>query len=533
MFKYPNAVIFSFVLLGLTGCQLTDTKVLETKKSTNVEPQKPATIQTVPQIVAVEVAPEPKPLTPQEVDNVWQRIQMQFALEHPMNKKIQSQLNWYKRHPKYIARVSERAKPYLHFIVEEIEKRNMPIEIALLPIVESAFDPFAYSHGQASGMWQIISGTGKRFGLEQNWWYDGRRDVYASTHAALDYLQYLHKYFKGDWLHALAAYNSGEGRVGRAIRKNRKAGKKTDFWSLSLPRETRSYVPKLLALAKLLEKPSDYQMQWPHIDNKPAIAIVDTGSQMDLALAAKLADISLEKLYKLNPGFNRWATDPDGSHKLLLPIEQYETFNQGFAKLNKKDRLNWVRYKIVSGDSLGLIAKRHKTTVAIVKEVNAIEGNNIVAGKFLLIPVASTKLSDYKLSSDLRLASKQNKKRSGQKFTHLVQSGDNLWDIARKYKVGHRSIAKWNGMAPNDPIKPGQSLVIWKKGKASTSSGNSNNVTRSIRYKVRRGDSIAKIAQKFNLKINDVKKWNALMNKKYIQPGQMLKLYVDVTKITS
>jgi len=288
-----------------------------------------------------------------------------------------------------------------------------------------------------------------------------------------------------------------------------------------------------LALAHLLKQPQQYKMQWPHIANKAAIVMVDTQSQIDLALAAKLAAIPLEQLYKLNPGFNRWATDPNGKHQLMIPLSQADTFKQAFAKTNKKDRLSWVRYKIRNGDSLGLIAQRHKTTVAIVRQVNDITSNTIVAGKYLLIPVASTKLSDYKLSSDLRLASKKSTKRKGRKTTHLVQSGDNLWDIARKYKVAHRSIAKWNGMAPNDRLMPGQSLVIWQKMAGKSAGGNSNNVTRSIRYKVRRGDSIAKIAQKFNIKINDVKKWNSLQHKKYIQPGQMLKLYVDVTEISS
>jgi len=533
LFKYFNISLFTFTLFAITGCQTTDQNVHHTVEESIVNAPPPVVLpvaEVEPPEKAVAVV---KVLSPQEVDNVWQRVRMQFELGHPNNPQITSQLNWYKKHPNYIKRVSDRAQPYLHFIVEEIERRNMPLEIALLPIVESAFDPFAYSHGRASGMWQIIAGTGKRFGLAQNWWYDGRRDVYASTHAALDYLEYLHKYFKGDWLHALAAYNSGEGRVRRAIRKNKKAGKATDFWSLHLPPETRSYVPKLLALAELLKAPKKYKMQWPHIDNEQIIAQVNTESQIDLALAATLADITLDQLYKLNPGFNRWATDPDGSHNLMLPLTNVEHFKQAFANTTKADRLTWVRYKIVSGDSLGKIAARHKTTIAIIRDVNNISGNTIAAGKYLLIPVASTKLSNYKLSSELRLASKQNIKRKGIKSRHLVQSGDNLWDISRKYNVNHRSIAKWNGMAPTDPLMPGQSLVIWQKTSAKSSAGNSNNVTRSIRYKVRRGDSIAKIAQKFKLKINDVKKWNSLQQQKYIQPGQMLKLYVDVTKITS
>ena len=477
-----------------------------------------------------QAKPEPAIVTPQQVANLWQRINMQFSLPELDNKHVTAQLNWYKKHPNYIQRVSKRAEPYLFFIVEELEKRNMPLEIALLPVVESAFDPFAYSHGAASGMWQIISSTGARFGLRQNWWYDGRRDVAASTYAALDYLQYLHRRFNGDWLLALAAYNSGEGRVGRAITKNRKAGKATDFWSLKLPKETRDYVPKLLALVKLIHHAKQYSMTWPHIDNKQRIALVECKSQIDLALAAKFAGISLATLYQLNPGFNRWATDPNGNHQLMLPVGNVLAFNQALANTNAKQRVKWLRYKVKQGDSLGVIAQRNQTSVAIIKDVNNIIGNRIHSGKFLLIPVAAQELSQYTLSSNTRLQSTQNKKRSGVKLTHLVQSGDNLWDIARKYKVSHRSIAKWNGMAPTDSLALGRSLVIWKKGSKSSES---NNIWRTITYKVRSGDSIAKIAQKFKLKMSDVMKWNALAGKKYIQPGQRLTLRINVTKVNS
>lgn len=520
----------SLLATGLVGCQLNDTPQPSPKAETNtpsvvIAPEPVA----APQPTVPEKPPEP---TAQEVENLWQRIQMQFSLPVTQNKQVTSQLNWYKKHPKYIDRMSKRAAPYLYFIVDEIEKRGMPLEIAMLPIVESAFDPFAYSHGAASGMWQIIGDTGSRFGLKNNWWYDGRRDIVASTNAALDYLEFLHKHFKGDWLHALAAYNSGEGRVGRAIRKNKRLGKPTDFWSLKLPAETRDYVPKLLALAALLNNPKHYGLQWPVLPNKQQVVQVDTQSQIDLALAAKLAKMDLKDLYKLNPGFNRWATPPNGDYKLLLPVDNAEVFKQALANTPKKDRLNWTRYKIKPGDTLGEIAQQHQTTSAIIRDINGVKGNNIRAGKFLLIPVASKNLNDYHLSSDARLAATQNKKRGQLKTTHVVQSGDNLWDLARKYKVHHRAIAKWNGMAPTDNLRLGKKLVIWLDGK-HTSTGPGNKVVRTITYKVRNGDSIARIAQKFNLKVKDVVRWNALNVNKYLQPGQRLKLKIDVTQINS
>jgi membrane-bound lytic murein transglycosylase D len=520
-----HVTLATLALMALIGCQNTQ---YSTSAPINNLPVLPTPVPQAIEVV-VEVVKAP---TPQEVENLWRRIQMQFALPTTDNRQVTSQLNWYKKHPKYIQRMSKRAEPYLYFIVQEIEKRNMPLEIALLPIVESAFDPFAYSHGAASGMWQIIGDTGKRFGLDQNWWYDGRRDVVASTTAALDYLQFLHRHFKGDWLHALAAYNSGEGRVGRAIKRNRKAGKKTDFWSLKLPTETKDYVPKLLALASLLNNPERYGLHWPIMSNTQQVMQVNTQSQIDLALAARFADMPLKDLYRLNPGFNRWATPPNGNHNLLLPLSKVKKFKAALAKTPKKERLNWTRYKIQSGDSLGTIAQNHRTTSAIIRQINNVSGSNIRAGKYLLIPIASAKLSDYQLSVDSRLKATQSKKRGKIKTTHLVQSGDNLWDLARKYKVSHRSIAKWNGMAPKDRLILGKRLVIWlDENKKTVNSG--NKVFRTITYKVRNGDSIARIAQKFNLKIQDVIRWNTLNIKKYLQPGQRLKLKVDVTKITS
>ncbi len=472
-------------------------------------------------------------------NNIWPRIRNQLTFDIPNQKRLISQRNWYLKHPSYLNRVAKRAEPFLYYIVQELEKNNMPIELAFLPIVESAFDPFAYSHGRASGMWQFVPGTGERFGMKQNWWYDGRRDVVASTEGAIKYLKYLHKFFDGDWMLALAAYNSGEGRVRNAVRKNKRLGKPTDFWSLDLPKETRAYVPKLLALADIVKRPEDFNLSLYSIDNKSVLSQVDIKSQLDLAKAATLAGLSLAELQRLNPGFNRWATDPDGPHRLLLPSHTVEKFELGLNKLSKKDRLAWQRYKIKSGDNLGVIAKKFNTRVDLIQQVNNIKGNQIRAGKHLLIPVAAKSLDSYVFSQEQRIAKKQSRPQKGRKLVHTVKSGDNLWDIGRKYKVNSKSIAKWNGFAPRDTLKLGQKLVIWQKSNSKTNksnyannkTGNSveNAIMRNITYKVRRGDSFARIADKFNVRISDIERWNNLDRKKYLQPGQRLKLSVDVT----
>ncbi|XOV78662.1 MAG: LysM peptidoglycan-binding domain-containing protein [Aestuariibacter sp.] len=460
--------------------------------------------------------------------DLWQYIASQFNMPIPDNRRIWNQQKWYRTHPDYMRRVNKRATPFLSHIVNALEEHDMPLELALLPIVESAFDPFAYSHGRAAGMWQFIPGTAKRFGMKQNWWYDGRRDVIASTQGAIKYLKYLHKMFDGDWLHAIAAYNSGEGRVLRAIRTNKKRGLPTDFWHLDLPRETRAYVPKLLALSDLLYRSQEMDFPWPEMKNEPVTALVDVGSQIDLALAAEFAELTVEQLHALNPGFNRWATDPKGPHYLLLPENKVEVFTAALGDTSDRQRLNWVRHKITRGDSLLKLANQYHTSVDVIQQVNELRGNVIRAGDHLMIPVAQQSLDYYSLSEEQRLKASQNTRRASYQLQHVVERGDTMWDISRAYNVNLRNLAKWNNMAPTDPLRPGQKLAVWVNKVSEKQTDNA--VMRSLTYTVRRGDSLARIADKFNVKIADLTRWNQLNSKKYLQPGQKLKIFVDVTR---
>lgn len=546
--KFKLSALHFLVVASLAGCQLTDTAELANTElqdnrstceiaHTDINDQADCELANEGVIevmhpteeVEVEITPADEAVAPVVIENLWLRVSNQFTFEVPDNQRVAIQRDWYLKHPAYMERVSKRAKPFLYYIVQQIEARDMPLELVLLPIVESAFDPFAYSHGRAAGMWQFIPGTAKRFGIEQTWWYDGRRDVIASTDAALEYLTYLNEMFDGNWLHALAAYNSGEGRVSKAIKRNKSAGKPTDFWSLDLPRETRAYVPKLLALSDILKNQEQYEFNWPEIDNAPVIATVETGSQLDLAFAAELAGMELKSLHALNPGFNRWATDPDGPHRLVLPLDKAEGFSTQLAQVDRKERLNWVRHKVKSGDSLLKLAKEYHTTVDVIKSINDMQDNMIRVGDYLMVPVALKKLDAYTLSQDQRLASTQNQKRGSYQLTHTVASGDTLWDISRKYKISTRSLAKWNGMAPTDPLMPGKTLVIWVDEASDEQKRDA--IMRTLTYTVKRGDSLARIAQKFNLRTSDITKWNNLNPKKYLQPGQKLTLHVDVTRL--
>ena len=466
---------------------------------------------------------------------LWTEIRAGFALETGLeHKRTQTELNWFARHPEYMDRVMTRAEPFLHYILQQAKKRNIPTELVLLPIVESAFQPFAYSHGRAAGIWQFIPATGKLYGLKQNWWYDGRRDIYESTQAALNYLENLNKLFKGNWLHALAAYNSGPGNVQKAIRKNKRRGRSTDFWHLKLPLETRTYVPKLLALKEIVSNPDAYDISLRCIPNAPGFKQVDAGSQIDLALAAEVADIDLDTLYRYNPAFNRWSTAPSGPHKLLLPTDAAELFNANIKLLPENERIRWKRHRIKEGETLGHIALKYNTTAKQLRKVNKIRGNRIRAGKHLLIPVASRNHRDYALSAPQRKRATQNRSRGNDKnrINHIVEFGESFWLIARKYDVSMHRLAKWNGMAIRDKLREGQKLVVWTKDSIATAQAARSNTIQKLTHTVRNGDSLSRIASRYHVRVADLHRWNKIKGK-YLQPGQKLRVYVDVTRQTA
>jgi len=467
--------------------------------------------------------------------DLWHRLRGGFALDHDASdRRVQAQLDWYRKHPRYIDRVVDRGSRYLHYIISETEKRGLPTELALLPIVESAFDPFAYSHGRAAGLWQFIPSTGKYFGLTQSWWHDERRDVIAATDAALNYLDRLATRFDGDYMLALAAYNSGGGTVSSAMRRNRNRNQPTDFWSLDLPRETRHYVPKLIALARIFDDPEAYGIELPPLEDEPYFEVVETGSQLDLAQAAELAGVDIDEIYLLNPSYNRWATSPEGPHRLLVPRDHAETFATALEGIAPSERVSWQNYKVVAGDTLSTIAKRYSTTPSVIQQVNSLDSHIIRIGQRLMIPSAAKQTDTYALSASERLARKQErsgKNNDGTRVDYTVRSGDTFWDIAREHRVSVRELSSWNGMAPGDPLMPGKKLVIWSKSSqpamlASTARG--KGMVRKVGYRVRKGDSLSTIANRFAVNVRDIASWNDLNTSRYLQPGQSLVLYVDI-----
>jgi membrane-bound lytic murein transglycosylase D len=387
--------------------------------------------------------------------NLWDRIRAGFAFPSIDNQYVDDYEKWYAERPKYIARVVERARPYLYYIVEEVENRGMPTELVLLPAIESAFVPTAYSRARAVGLWQFIPGTARRYDLKINWWYDGRRDVVESTRAALDYLEFLHKEFDGDWFLALAAYNAGEGKIAHEIKRNKSKGRDTNYSNLRLKSETRRYVPKLVAFKEIINDPAHFGITLSSIPNKPYFTSVDTGGQIDLNIAREISGVDAKEIRHLNAAFKRWSTDPDGPHRLLVPVSNAAVLQQALATLPDSARVKWGSYTIRQGDTLGKIAQNYGVSVSALQQSNHLKGTFIRAGKTLLIP-----LSEGSTSRPIMLAFADTKSQQDP-LVHRVRSGDTLWGIARRYDVHVDQLTKWNSIRTRDTLRLGQTIVVY------------------------------------------------------------------------
>lgn len=446
--------------------------------------------------------------------DLWADIRRSFQLDrHLQEQRVQQELRWLARHPSYLQNMQPRLARHLAYIHQEVKARGMPSEIALLPIVESALDPYAFSHGGAAGLWQFIPATAKRFGLQRNWWYDGRRDPVAATAAALDYLEALHARF-GDWYLALAGYNAGEGNV---IRAQRRASAGAGFFDLKLPKETSAYVPRLLALAQVVAAPEEVGVDLPVLTPEIPFMVVDTGSQLDLSVASRVTGIDLDTLYLWNPALNQWSTPPSGPHHLLLPAEDAGRAAAEIAAVPPEQKVQWLRVTVKPGDTLSELARRHRTDVASLKRANHLRSSTITAGDSLLIPKTPDAFANT-------IAGRT------EGTTYVVRSGDSLWTISRAHDIPVNTLMKTNHVGPKDYLRVGQKLTL--PGTAASPvavSATRQAQIRKVHYGVRKGDSLARIASKFNVRVNDIISWNRLNAADYLQPGQKLLLYVNAS----
>lgn len=457
-----------------------------------------------------------------QYQNAWARLVGSFTLDGCGDHETSLVwANWYADHQAYMARVIKRAQPWVFFIAEELEARGLPGELALLPIVESAYDPFAYSSGRALGIWQFISTTGKHYGLNQDWWYDGRRDVWSSTHAALDYLEALNAKFDGDWLLALAGYNSGENRVARRVARNLAKGQPGDFWNIDLPKETQGYVPKLLGLACLFRDPAEYDYKLPFTANKPVIAAVEMDSQSDLVLISQISGVSVDVLFSLNPGFSRWATSPLGPFRVVLPLAGAEKLKQRLDSASPPSLMKWDQVVVENGDTLSGLAARHHVPVSVLRSTNNLNGSMIRSGQKLRLPRDEQLLSDpLYVAAASQLQKLQSGLIASERVYHKVRSGESLSVIAQRYQVSVKQLQSWNNLSNPNKLKIGQSLTMFRSPAPAASANQSG----TIKHTVRRGDSLWSISRHYKVKVNDIMRWNDLRRTAVLQPGQSLKI---------
>ena len=371
--------------------------------------------------------------------NLWERIRAGFAMPDLDTPDVKKAADWYAANPEYVARMVERSRRYLYYIVGQVEKRGMPMEIALLPMIESAFNPMAYSKSRASGIWQFMPSTGKIYGMQQNWWFDERRDIVAATDGALDYLEKLHQEF-GDWHLALAAYNWGDGSVRRAMAANARRNRPTDYLSLKMPAETRAYVPKLQAIENIVRDPKAYGLKFADIPDAPYFSVVRTNRKIDVKIAAELADMPLDEFLSLNPQHNRPVIAGADEASILLPYDKAGLFA---AKLELSDQpmVTWQAYKLKAGESMQQVATRFGLPLETLRAVNGI-------GPRAVVPVNHTLLVPSQLPSSATAATLQTAVFTtvpeGRTFYHRVRQGETVYGIAARYHVSAQELKTWN-----------------------------------------------------------------------------------------
>lgn len=499
--------VLSALFLATTACTHQQTGQ-DTPPSISLKPERS------PVIVRQAAAPkaeQPADNHQEEDSSLIDRLCEGMGFSHEIsNERLSDNLEWHRNNPSSLSVILGRGEPYLHYIVEELSNAELPTELALLPVIESGFDPFAYSPGHAAGLWQFIPTTGERFGLTRDWWWAGRRDVIDSTAAAIAYMQYLNELFDGDWLLTLAAYNAGEGTVSRAIAHNQAANKPTDFWSLNLPQQTRNYIPSLLAMAEVLRNPDEYGVELPDIADEPYFEIVELEGAINLQTAAQLAGVDKDELLQLNPAVRRGTLSPEGPHRLLVPAQNRDLFIDSLAALPQSDWMPVAFHTVERGDTLSTIAQKYRVSVASLQSINSLSGTTIRAGQRLQIPAGA--------NIDLERAIAE----ASQPRQHVVKPGESLWTIARRYNVSINELTRWNRIDRNTTLRPGQKLTLAAKAEAAPDS-----TARQVSYLIRQGDSLHRIAQQFNLQVQDIMLWNQLDGNSVLQPGQGLVLYIN------
>ena len=393
---------------------------------------------------------------------------------------------------------------FIYYVIDELEKEKLPLELALIPYIESNYDPFSISSSGAVGMWQFMPKTGRLYELNKTWWNEDRHDPYRSTEAAVDYLKYLYERFNQDVYLTLAAYNAGPTLLSRKINQNKRRGLKTDFWSLNLPNQTKEYVPKYIALKELIFNFEKYELTLPDIPNNPVVQKISIPGQVEVITLSEFLDIKPELLYKLNAGYTKWASAPKDQSIFYIPIEKYYLFESEDNPFNDTNQINWISHVVESGDNLWALASKYDTEVGIIKQINYLNNDLLSIGSTLLIPLSKTKSNTF-IPYEM----------------HIVSEGDTLWDIAKKYNLGVSDLANMNSINENSYLQLGQQLTIGNKNIHR----NIESKKRTILYSIKQGDNLYKISELFDVTVKSIKEINDFEDDA-LMPGQIIKIAI-------
>ena len=393
---------------------------------------------------------------------------------------------------------------FIYYVINELEKEKLPLELALIPYIESNYDPFSISSSGAVGMWQFMPKTGRLYELNKTWWNEDRHDPYRSTEAAVDYLKYLYERFNQDVYLTLAAYNAGPTLLSRRINQNKRRGLETDFWSLNLPNQTKEYVPKYIALKELIFNSEKYELTLPEIPHKPVVQKIIIPGQVEVITLSEFLDIKPELLYKLNAGYTKWASAPKDQSIFYIPIEKYYLFESEDNPFRDTNQINWISHIVESGDSLWALASKYDTEVGIIKQINYLNNDLLSIGSTLLIPLSKSKSNTF-IPYEM----------------HIVSEGDTLWDIARTYNLEVSDLANMNSINENSYLQLGQQLTIGNKNIHR----NIESKKRTILYSIKQGDNLYKISELFDVTIKSIKDINNFEDDT-LMPGQIIKIAI-------
>ena len=479
-------LIYLIFIFALSGCQTTDTP------TSSIEQK----IEKSEKLIETEI----------QYTNIWDYIVQNSNTENEsylddmtlefINKHLKNKDNF----DEYLS----NSYFFIYYVVQELEAANLPVELALIPFIESNYDPFSISPSGAVGLWQFMPKTGRFYNLEKSWWNEDRHDPYRSTHAAIGYFKYLFDRFDNDIYLALAAYNAGPTYLDRHINKNKRKNLNTDFWSLNLNNQVTNYIPKYVALREIIFNPDKYGVKLPEIPFESVVKKIEIPGQVEILNLSEYLDIKPELIYKLNAGYTKWASAPKDKSIFYVPIEKTYLLDSPDSPFENVNQINWISHKVVSGDNLWNLAEKYDTEIQIIKKINYLEKDLLSINDTLLIPLSSMQSNNF-IPYEM----------------HIVSEGDTLWYIAEKYNIELAHLIKINSLNKNSYLQLGQQLTIGNKNIHR----NIESKKRTILYSVKQGDNLYKISDLFDVSIESIKEINEFQSNQ-LMPGQIIKIAI-------